>query len=233
MNQPYRKPRTPAYIYAAYGLVFLALMAAIAQLQHKSEATRPVIVLADPPSLQKTVEPQTAQTQAVQTTTAPPNEPPKTTPTPTAKPVPNTPVVWEMSQRDPTKPTAGQPIGGQPANVQNSNIQNLATTEPTSVDDTPTAPVLNGNQAVLHPDDVPAIEHRHLSHLANSSTEKNTAKTTATSPEEQTPAPKNTEPQNPVPKDPTPQNKATPDTEVAPEPTDSDVLEGVRELLRE
>lgn len=72
----------------------------------------------------------------------------------------NRPVVWEMSQQDPTKKT--------PQNNSTTQIQTQAAaqTQPqTNLPSEPISPATVGNPSVLHPEDVPAKEYANIDHL--------------------------------------------------------------------
>lgn len=220
---PHKNKKTTALIYGAYGVVFLALVYGIASIQRMDD-NRPVIVLAEPVDLKgkdtpiNTIDP-TAQEITPSSTNPPPNQPTTEssqaksptlgTPIIGSKPT-NSTVVWEMSQADPTK----QPI-------TSSDVAPSDTVNQTTID-TPTSTRL-GNQAILHPDDVPASEHSSLPHLARTVSPDGKASRVEISK-----VMADIRPETVIDKTPNPPKADTPDS---PPADDGDVLEGVEQLL--
>lgn len=171
MTRPYprKNKKTSALIYGAYVLVFFALAYAIMLIQRSDESSRPVIVLAEPVDLKNTPPVEMAPTTDTAKTTEQTTEQitQGTTQSTAQNTAPNSRVVWEMSQADPTKRptnTQGLPPPTDPALLGTAPSDTLAQDTPTQ-SKTPLSNQM-GNQAILHPDDVPAIEHSVLPHLS-------------------------------------------------------------------
>lgn len=222
-------------------MVFFALAYAIMLIQRSGESNRPVIVLSEPVDLKTAPSPQTdlpASEPLPQTDTPSDSQTPSTstpnTPTPPSK-TQNSTVVWEMSQADPTKRstnTQGLPPPADPTPSGTAPSDTLAQDTPAQTK----TPLSNqmGNQAILHPDDVPAVEHSALPHLRQ--TTKNDVSSIEITRQTEANTPTHSDKQALTETDtPEPTKQAEPttkNTDNSPTPNDN-VLQGVKQLLED
>lgn len=184
--QYYKKPKPPIYQHPAVIIIAAALLLTIGALigyfAAQNKKTTPTLT-AQPHIPQTTnsaptiasdthTNDDTILTDDLQNpqTTTPPDTTSNETPTRIATESPplssdakavlqsqkNSPVTWELSQKDPT---------------QNTTTTSTPTPQPTTITITPSvlandsAPI--GDTSVLHPEDIPANEHAQIRHLQN------------------------------------------------------------------
>lgn len=165
---PRKNKKTNPLIYGFYVAIFLGFLYAIISLHH-TDNNHPTIVLTEPVDLKNTppVEMPTTTDTAKTTQQATEQTTQGTTQSTAQNTAPNSRVVWEMSQADPTKRptnTQGLPPPTDPVLLGTAPSDTLAQDTPIQ-SKTPLSNQM-GNQAILHPDDVPAIEHSVLPHLS-------------------------------------------------------------------
>lgn len=172
---PRKNKKTNPLIYGVYVAIFLGFLYIITSLRHTDD-NHPTIILAKPVDLKNTpptemtttvLSDATSSTDTPATALSAQEVPEGTTQHVTQNSTPKTnTVVWEMSQADPTKhpATQGLPPPTDPAPSGTAPSDALAQDTPAQ-NKTPLSNQM-GNQAILHPDDVPAVEHSALPHLS-------------------------------------------------------------------